>query len=130
MKALLIAAALLITGTLRAQDTTHIPYKVAKQIAVELVECDGIKKDLKYTQDELVMTQQVLAVKSNIITQYVKKDLMYEDRIKNEQLKFTTQQTWITQLTKRTKVLKTKLLFVEVTAAAIITWVTMAYFRK
>jgi hypothetical protein len=130
MKALLIATALLITGTLRAQDTTRIPYKVAKQIAVELVECDGIKKDLRCTQDELTATQQVVVVKESIIAQYIKKELIYDDRIKNEQLKFNTQQTWVTQLTKRTKVLKTKLLFVEVTAAVIITLVTMAYFTK
>jgi hypothetical protein len=55
---------------------------------------------------------------------------MYEDRIKNEQLKFDTQQKWVEQLRKDNKKLKVKLRFIQVTGTAVIGGLAYLYITK
>ena len=55
---------------------------------------------------------------------------MYEERIKNEQLKFDTQGKWVDELRKQNKNLKVKLVFTKITLSAIVGGLTYLYFTK
>ena len=76
--------------TYYTEDTIHLPYSVAKQIAKELVGCDSTKAILELTKEQLTLTENKVVLKDSIISGHVQKGIMYEERIKNEQLKFDT----------------------------------------
>ena len=116
--------------TYYTEDTIHLPYSVAKQIAKELVGCDSTKAILELTKEQLTLTEQKIVLKDSIISNHVQKGIMYEDRIKNEQLKFDTQGKWVDQLRKQNKKLKAKLLFTKITLSAIIGGLTYLYITK
>ena len=114
----------------KSQDTIHIPTPVAKQIAKELVGCDSAKAILELTKEQLTLTEQKVTLKDSIISGHVQKGIMYEERIKNEQLKFDTQGKWVDQLRKQNKKLKAKLLFTKITLSAIVGGLTYLYITK
>lgn len=114
----------------KSQDTIHIPTLVAKQIAKELVGCDSAKAILELTKEQLTLTENKVVLKDSIISGYVQKGIMYEERIKNEQLKFDTQGKWVDQLRKQNKKLKAKLLFTKITLSAVIGGLTYLYITK
>jgi 4-amino-4-deoxy-L-arabinose transferase-like glycosyltransferase len=128
MKYLFILLFLPLFG--KSQDTIHIPYPVAKQIATELVSCDSAKAILELTKEQLTLTEQKVVLKDSIISNHVQKGIAYEERIKNEQLKFDTQGKWVDQLRKQNKKLKVKLLFTKITFGAIIGGLTYLYITK
>lgn len=128
MKYLFILLFLPLFG--KSQDTIHIPTPVAKQIAKELVGCDSTKAILELTKEQLVLTEQKVTLKDSIISGHVQKGVMYEERIKNEQLKFDTQGKWVDQLRKQNKKLKVKLLFTKITLSAVVGGLTYLYFTK
>jgi len=128
MKYLFILLFLPLFG--KSQDTIHIPYPVAKQIATELVSCDSAKAILELTKEQLTLTEDKVVLKDSIISNHVQKGIMYEERIKNEQLKFDTQGKFVDILRKQNKKLKVKLLFTKITFGAIIGGLTYLYFTK
>ena len=89
MKYLFILLFLPLFG--KSQDTVKIPTPIAKQIARELVGCDSTKAILELTKEQLTLTENKVYLKDLTIDMHVKKGDMYEERIKNEQLKFDTQ---------------------------------------
>lgn len=116
--------------TYYTQDTVHIPYSVAKQIAKDLVSCDSTKAILEVTKEQLTLTENKVYLKDLTIDMHVKKGIMYEERIKNEQLKFDTQGKFVNQLRKQNKKLKVKLVFTKVTLSAVVGGLTYLYFTK
>jgi uncharacterized protein with ATP-grasp and redox domains len=98
----------------KSQDTIKIPTPIAKQIAKDLVSCDSIKALHTLTTEELLLTQDKLILKDNIISNYVDKGIMYEERIQNEQSKFKVQELWVEDLRKMNKQLKAKLLYTKI----------------
>jgi hypothetical protein len=104
----------------KSQDTIKIPTPIAKQIARDLVSCDSIKALHILTIEELVLTQGKLILKDNIISNYVDKGIMYEERIQNEQSKFKVQELWVDDLRKENKKLKVKVLYTKISMGAII----------
>jgi hypothetical protein len=104
----------------KSQDTIKIPTPIAKQIAKDLVSCDSIKELHILTIEELVLTQGKLILKDNIISNYVDKGIMYEERIQNEQSKFKVQGMWVDDLRKENKKLKVKVLYTKISMGAII----------
>ena len=104
----------------KSQDTIKIPTPIAKQIARDLVSCDSIKALHTLTIEELVLTQGKLILKDNIISNYVDKGIMYEERIQNEQSKFKVQGMWVDDLRKENKKLKVKVLYTKISMGAII----------
>jgi hypothetical protein len=104
----------------KSQDTIKIPTPIAKQIARDLVSCDSIKALHALTIEELILTQDKLILKDNIISNYVDKGVMYEERIQNEQSKFKVQESWIDDLRKENKKLKVKVLYTKISMGAII----------
>jgi hypothetical protein len=104
----------------KSQDTIKIPTPIAKQIARDLVSCDSIKALHALTIEELILTQDKLILKDNIISNYVDKGIMYEERIQNEQSKFKVQGMWVDDLRKENKKLKVKVLYTKISMGAII----------
>jgi hypothetical protein len=104
----------------KSQDTIKIPTPIAKQIARDLVSCDSIKALHTLTIEELILTQDKLILKDNIISNYVDKGIMYEERIQNEQSKFKVQGMWVDDLRKENKKLKVKVLYTKISMGAII----------
>ena len=104
----------------KSQDTIKIPTPIAKQIAKDLVSCDSIKELHTLTIEELMLTQGKLILKDNIISNYVDKGIMYEERIQNEQSKFKVQELWVDDLRKENKKLKVKVLYTKISMGAII----------
>jgi hypothetical protein len=104
----------------KSQDTIKIPTPIAKQIARDLVSCDSIKALHTLTIEELILTQDKLILKDNIISNYVDKGVMYEERIQNEQSKFKVQGMWVDDLRKENKKLKVKVLYTKISMGAII----------
>jgi hypothetical protein len=104
----------------KSQDTIKIPTPIAKQIARDLVSCDSIKALHTLTIEELILTQGKLILKDNIISNYVDKGIMYEERIQNEQSKFKVQGMWVDDLRKENKKLKVKVLYTKISMGAII----------
>ena len=107
MKYILIILMLLpVFGSAQTQDTIHIPTHVAKQIVKDLVSGDSAKAELKLSTENILLLEKKIILKDSIISGYIQKGIMYEERIKNEQLKFDTQQKWVNQLRKDNKKLK------------------------
>ena len=59
MKQFTLFALILIALQAKAQkvDTLHLPTRVAKQVAVELLKCDSIKSDNALLKQEIALTQ-------------------------------------------------------------------------
>jgi hypothetical protein len=128
MKYLFILLFLPLFG--KSQDTVKIPTPIAKQIARELVGCDSTKAILELTKEQLTLTESKVVLKDSIISNHVQKGIMYEERIKNEQLKFDTQGKFVDILKNQNKKLKVKLLFTKITYSTIIGGLTYLYFTK
>jgi hypothetical protein len=114
----------------KAQDTIKIPTSVAKQIVKDLVSGDSAKAELKLSTENVLLLEKKVILKDSIISGYIQKGIMYEERIKNEQLKFDTQQKWVNQLRKDNKKLKIKLRFIQITGTAIIGGLAYLYITK
>jgi len=118
MKYLFILLFLPLFG--KSQDTVKIPTPVAKQIARELVGCDSAKAILEVTKEQLILTENKVYLKDLTIDMHVKKGVMYEEHIKNEQLKFDTQGKFVDILKSQNKKLKVKLAFTKITLGGVI----------
>ena len=112
------------------EDTVKLPYSVAKQVAKDLVRGDSAKALLEITKEQLTLTEQKIVLKDSIISNHVQKEVVYEERIKNEQLKFETQGKFVDQLRKQNKKLKVKLVFTKITLSAIIGVISYLFITK
>jgi len=130
MKYILIILMLLPMFGNAQQDTVHIPTHVAKQIVKDLVSGDSAKAVLSLCNENVTLLEKKVTLKDSIISGHVQKGLMYEDRIKNEQLKFDAQQKWVDQLRKDNKKLKAKLIFTRILGTAIVGGLGYLYFTK
>jgi hypothetical protein len=117
-------------GNVYYSDTIKIPTPVAKQIAKELVSYDSLKAVHVLTEEKSSLLELKVSFQDSIIAGHVQKGIMYEERIKNEQLKFETQGLWIKDLQKQNKKLKVKLTFTKITLSAIIGGLTYLYITK
>ena len=111
-------------------DIIKLPYPVAKQITLDLISGDSAKAELKLTNENVTLLEKKVTLKDSIISGHVQKGIMYEERIKNEQLKFDTQGLWVKDLQKQNKKLKVKLTFTKITLGGVIGGLTYLYFIK
>lgn len=130
MKYVLIILAFLPLFASAQQDTVKLPLPVAKQIVKDLISGDSAKAELKLCNENITLLEKKIILKDSIISGHVQKGIMYEDRIKNEQLKFETQQKWVDQLRKDNKKLKVKLRFIQITGTAVIGGLAYLYITK
>ena len=130
MKYILIILAFLPLFASAQQDTIKLPTYVAKQIVKDLVSGDSAKAELKLCNENVTLLEKKVTLKDSIISGHVQKGIMYEERIKNEQLKFDAQQLWVDQLRKDNKKLKVKLRFLQITGTATVGGLAYLYITK
>lgn len=130
MKLFSIVVALLLSTTTQAQDTIKIPAPVAKQIVLDLISGDSAKAELGLVQQQLTLTNKVVVLKDSIISSYVQKCNIYDERITNEQAKFNVQGLYVNQLEKNNKKLKVKLVFTKIVSIAVAGSISYFYFIK
>lgn len=130
MKPLFVLTALLISVSIQAQDTIKIPAPVAKQIVLDLVSGDSAKAELGLVQQQLTLTNKVVVLKDSIISGYIQKCDIYDQRITNEQSKFKVQDQYASQLEKSVKKLKAKLTITKIVSIAITGFLGYAYLTK
>ena len=127
---LIILAFLPLFSKAQTQDTIRIPAPIAKLIVKDLVSGDSAKAELKLSTITISLLESKVTLKDSIISGHVQKGIMYEERIKNEQLKFDTQGLWVKDLQKQNKKLKVKLTFTKITLGGVIGGLTYLYFIK
>lgn len=130
MKYILIILAFLPILGYAQQDTIKIPSPVAKLIVKDLVSGDSAKAELKLCNENITLLEKKVTLKDSIISGHVQKGMLYEERIKNEQLKFDAQQLWVDQLRKDNKKLKAKLVFTKLLGTAVIGGLGYLYLTK
>jgi L-cysteine desulfidase len=108
-------------------DTTTIciPYKVAKQIALDLNRLDSLTVMNKLTITELFQTQKKVDVQGIMITTMEQKEKNYELQIEKEKEKFGIVETQNEDLRKQVKKLKTKNTFIVIIGGALLTALTV-----
>ena len=124
---LIILAFLPLFGKAQTQDTIRIPAPIAKLIVKDLVSGDSAKAELKLSTITISLLESKVTLKDSIISGHVQKGIMYEERIKNEQLKFDAQGLWVKDLQKQNKKLKVKLTFTKIVGAAVAGTLTYLY---
>jgi len=127
---LIILAFLPLFGKAQTQDTIRIPAPIAKLIVKDLVSGDSAKAELKLSTITISLLESKVTLKDSIISGHVQKGIMYEERIKNEQLKFDAQGLWVKDLQKQNKKLKVKLTFTKIVGTAIAGTLTYLYITK
>jgi hypothetical protein len=130
MKYILIILAFLPIFGYAQQDTIKIPSPVAKLIVKDLVSGDSAKAELKLCNENVTLLEKKVTLKDSIISGHVQKGMLYEERIKNEQLKFDAQQLWVDQLRKDNKKLKAKLIFTRILGTAVVGGLGYLYLTK
>jgi len=116
--------------TYYVEDTIKLPYSVAKQIAKDLISGDSAKAELGLVQQQLTLTNKVVVLKDSIIASYVQKCDIYDQRIINEQSKFSVQGQYVSQLEKSVKKLKAKLTITRIVSIAITGFLGYLYLTK
>ena len=108
-------------------DTTTIciPYKVAKQMALDLNRLDSLTVMNKLTITELFQTQKKVDVQGIIITTMEQKEKNYDLQITKEKEKFGIVETQNEDLRKQVKKLKTKNTFIVIIGGALLTALTV-----
>lgn len=130
MKRFLIILLILGATTGYAQDTIHIPTKVAKQIVKELVSCDSLTAVHTLTTRQLMLTEQKVSAQDSIITVYKQKATDYVKQINAEQQKTTIWQDQYKILTKKYRKLKVNCIAVSVVLTGITGYVAYLYITK
>jgi hypothetical protein len=130
MKYILLVLTLFPLLASAQQDTIKLPVPIAKAIVKDLISGDSAKAELELANQQIVLLNQKAILKDSIISGHVQKGILYEERIKNEQLKFNTQNSWVKDLERQNKNLKVKLKFVQLTRLAIIGGLTYLYLRR
>lgn len=130
IQALIFMAFATICLVSKSQDTIKLPAPIAKRIAKDLVSFDSAKAILAITKEELALTQESLLFKDSIIFNLVQKGNLYEERIKNEKLKFDTQGLFLSDLQKEKRKLRHRLALTNISASAIIGLLLYLYITK
>jgi len=108
-------------------DTTVIciPYKAAKQMALDLNRLDSLTAVHNLTVTELSQTQNKVNVQDKIITTMEQKEKNYELQIEKEKEKFVIVEGQNEDLRDQVKKLKTKNGFIEIVGGVLFTTLTI-----
>ena len=102
-----------------------VPYKVAKQMALDLNRLDSLTAIHKLTVKELSETQKKVEVQGSIISTMELKEKNYELQIEKEKEKFGIVETQNEDLRKQVKKLKTRNTLIEIVGGALLTTLTV-----
>ena len=112
------------------EDTIKLPFPVAKRVARDLVSCDSTKAILKLTEEQLSLTENKVILKDSIISNYVKKEDVYKEVIKNQDQKFDLQGQWVTELKSQNRKLRAKLTFMQIATTIFVGILSYIYVAK
>ena len=112
------------------EDTIKLPFSVAKRVARDLVSCDSTKAILKLTEEQLSLTENKVILKDSIISNYVKKEDVYKEVIKNQDQKFDLQGQWVTELKSQNRKLRAKLTFMQIATTIFVGILSYIYVAK
>ena len=85
-----------------------MPYHVAKLVAIDLVQGDSVKAELKQTQKILSAAQDKIKAQDTVIVSYEKKEIEHKAEVKIFEQKEKTYQDNIAELTKTNENLASK----------------------
>lgn len=130
MKKVITLLLIAISSTAYSQDTIHIPTRVAKQIATDLVSCDSLKAVHELTIQHLELVENKSLVQDSIINLYKQKTTDFLKQISAEEQKTAIWQDQYKVVAKKCKKLKAKLAFTKITLTGIIGGLTYLYITK
>lgn len=96
MKHILTLLLILMFVNVKAQ--TYLPDSIAKKVIVELIQKDSLTSEVKYLNNALILTNNKVIVKDQIIGLYESKEINYKQEIVNlEKInkKLTNKQKWL-----------------------------------
>lgn len=106
IKLKILGSLLLLSSVSFSQiDTSRvcIPYEVAQQVAIDLVQGDLAKEELKVTRGLLGLTEAKVSAKDSIISAFVIKDSLSQQYIKYQGNMISVTQTYNKSLEKQVK---------------------------
>lgn len=83
---------------LNSKAQTYLPDSIAKKVIVELIQKDSLINEVKYLNNALILTNNKVIVKDQIIDLYESKETNYKQEIINlEKInkKLTNKQKWL-----------------------------------
>lgn len=81
---------------------------IAKKIAIELVQCDSIKEELKITQTLLWLNEQKNSLKDSVVIAYIYKEESYKEEIKLYNKQAKEYEDYVNKLKRHDKILAIK----------------------
>ena len=118
------------TDTLKTDSVVILSIPVTKSVIKELIAYDGIKLELKSTQDLLLNTEAKVATQNFIIDQYNIKSGQYEKTISNYKSQVNTYGDLTNSLKTDLKKTKVKLFYNKLGLYIIIGGLTYLYITK
>jgi hypothetical protein len=103
MKKLIILLAFILPFTLKAQQKVTITPETAQRLTQMIQSCDSTKEVLDLTKQQLKLTEKKVSLKDSIIKQYVIKDSVYQEMLRNEELRFDAQSELVYDLQNQNK---------------------------
>ena len=101
MKKIILILILSLPFIVNAQQKVTVTPETAQRLTKMIQSCDSTKEVLDLTKQQLKLTQKKVVLKDSIISQYVVKDSIYQEMLRNEELKYDAQSELVHDLQKQ-----------------------------
>ncbi len=101
MKKIILILILSLPFIVNAQQKITVTPETAQRLTKMIQSCDSTKEVLDLTKQQLKLTQKKVVLKDSIISQYVIKDSIYQEMLRNEELKYDAQSELVHDLQKQ-----------------------------
>lgn len=101
MKKIILILILSLPFIVNAQQKVTVTPETAQRLTKMIQSCDSTKEVLDLTKQQLKLTQKKVVLKDSIISQYVVKDSIYQEMLRNEELKYDAQSELVYDLQKQ-----------------------------
>ena len=101
MKKIILILILSLPFVVNAQQKVVVTPETAQRLTKMIQSCDSTKEVLDLTKQQLKLTQKKVVLKDSIISQYVIKDSIYQEMLRNEELKYDAQSELVHDLQKQ-----------------------------
>lgn len=120
MKQLYILALAILPCFSFAQDSIKLPIQVAKSVVKDLVNYEGVKKQLQLCDEQVRLLDRMVVVKDRIITTYAQKEETYKQQIQNEKDKIELHKQAYEELKTEKKKIKRRLIANQIGSGVVI----------
>jgi len=93
-----ILTLLVVSMFVNAKAQTYLPDSIAKKVIIELIQKDSLTNEVKYLNNILILTNNKVIIKDQIINLYESKEINYKQEIDNlEKInkKLDNKQKWL-----------------------------------